>query len=109
MRPVASHAELGHTTNSGRIGGSVYLVIPPSKHRCARCCQIRLHATLRRYPALNHSAQFTHNPNDIAEFEQLLAAVRAALDVTMFDALWGRGQKLSLEQAVALALDDIGG
>src|SRR6266540_7123982 len=28
MRPLASHAELGHTTFSGRIGGRVYLSIP---------------------------------------------------------------------------------
>ena len=52
MRPVASQAELGHTTNSGRSGGSVYLVIPPSKHRCARFCQIQLHAILRCYPEI---------------------------------------------------------
>jgi hypothetical protein len=31
----------------------VYLVIPPSKHSCARCCQIQLHAILRCYPRVN--------------------------------------------------------
>jgi hypothetical protein len=39
--------------------------------------------------ALNHRAQFSHNPEDIAEFEQHVAAIRAALDVTTFDALFG--------------------
>src|SRR5215212_11963930 len=37
MRPVASHSELGHTTNSGRIGGRVYLIIPLeslTQHTC---------------------------------------------------------------------------
>src|SRR5690349_14057226 len=49
MRSLAPQSDLGHTTNSGRIGGSVYLVIPPSKHRCARLCQIQLQPMLRRY------------------------------------------------------------
>jgi hypothetical protein len=50
--PIASLApqsDLGHTTNSGRMGVGVYLVIPPSKHPSARCCQFRLHASLWRY------------------------------------------------------------
>src|SRR5919199_5371530 len=49
LRSLAPQSDLGHTTNSGRIGGSVYLVIPPSKHRCTRLCQIHLQPILRRY------------------------------------------------------------
>src|SRR5437016_3463010 len=49
MRSLAPQSELGHTINSGRRGGSVYLVIPLSKHRCARLCQIELQPMLQRY------------------------------------------------------------
>jgi hypothetical protein len=35
-----------------------------------------------------------------------MVAMRAALDVDMFDAAWAHGQVLPLEQAVALALED---
>ena len=38
MRPLAPQAELGHTTNSGRIGGRVVLSIRPT-YRCVRFCQ----------------------------------------------------------------------
>ena len=57
--PIASLApqsDLGHTTNSGRMGVGVYLVIPPSKHPSARCCQLRLHASLWRYPSVRNAA-----------------------------------------------------
>ena len=33
------------------MGVGVYLVIPPRKHPSARCCQLRLHASLWRYLA----------------------------------------------------------
>jgi predicted ATPase/DNA-binding SARP family transcriptional activator len=56
--------------------------------------------------ALNHSAQLVLDPEVSAEFDQHLAAVRSALDAATFKAAWARGQALSLEQAVALALDD---
>ncbi|MBC8160268.1 MAG: tetratricopeptide repeat protein, partial [Roseiflexaceae bacterium] len=56
--------------------------------------------------ALNHSAQITHDPDDTAEFEQHLEWVRTALEFAIFDAAWRHGQALSLEQAVALALEE---
>ena len=57
--------------------------------------------------ALNRSADIKHDPDDIVEFEHNLIAIRDALDSTAFDAAWDVGQGLSLEQAVALALDEM--
>src|SRR5919202_2520525 len=41
MRPRAPHRGLGHTTNSGRRGGRVVLVIHPRYHHCARHVNLR--------------------------------------------------------------------
>src|SRR6266540_3625016 len=49
MRPLASHAELGHTTFSGRIGGRVYLSIP-STVPVRPVLSTHLHAILWCYP-----------------------------------------------------------
>jgi tetratricopeptide (TPR) repeat protein len=57
--------------------------------------------------ALNESEQITHDPEDIEEFEEHVAAVRAALQATAFERAWAAGQRLSLEQAVRLALDEV--
>ena len=41
------------------------------------------------------------------ENEDALAAVRAQLDDAAFDAAWEAGAELSLDEAIALALDSI--
>jgi tetratricopeptide (TPR) repeat protein len=56
--------------------------------------------------ALNQSAHTAPDPNESAEFESLLALVRAALDAATFKAAWERGRQLSLEQAAAVALEE---
>ena len=56
--------------------------------------------------ALNHRADIAQSPEEIAEFKQHLARIRATLSAATFDAAWARGQALSLELAVALALDE---
>jgi len=45
-------------------------------------------------------------PADLVEYEQNLAAVQTALDQEIFAAAWKEGQAMSLEQAIAYALDN---
>ncbi len=45
-------------------------------------------------------------PADMPEFERNIATIRAALAPAVFEAAWQDGRSLSLEQAVALALED---
>jgi tetratricopeptide (TPR) repeat protein len=44
-------------------------------------------------------------PADQVEFEQNLAALQAALEKAAFDAAWAEGQAMTLEQAIAYALN----
>jgi tetratricopeptide (TPR) repeat protein len=48
-----------------------------------------------------------HVPEDKPEFDRSIAAVRAELDQAAFETAWAEGRKLTLEQAVALALDEL--
>jgi predicted ATPase/DNA-binding CsgD family transcriptional regulator len=45
-------------------------------------------------------------PNDQREIDSMIAAVRAQLDETTFQAAWAEGRALTLEQAVAHTLDE---
>ena len=46
------------------------------------------------------------SPVDQAEFDHYQGAARAALEPAAFDAAWAEGQAMTLEQAVAYALED---
>jgi hypothetical protein len=49
----------------------------------------------------------THSfPDERAREEQLVAAAHAQLDEATFAATWAEGQALTLEQAIAYALDE---
>jgi hypothetical protein len=45
-----------------------------------------------------------HQPTDKPEIERIITAVRAQLDEATFRRLWDEGQRMTLEQAVSLAL-----
>jgi predicted ATPase/DNA-binding CsgD family transcriptional regulator len=47
-----------------------------------------------------------HQPNDKREIDGMIAAVSAQLDEPTFQAAWAQGRELTLEQAVAQALDE---
>ncbi len=47
-----------------------------------------------------------HQPGDKREIDDIIAAVRAQLDDATFQATWTQGRGLTLEQAVAQALDE---
>ncbi|EFH89134.1 LuxR C-terminal-related transcriptional regulator [Ktedonobacter racemifer] len=47
-----------------------------------------------------------HQPNDKREIDGIIATVRAQLDEETFQATWAQGRELTLEQAVAQALDE---
>jgi predicted ATPase/DNA-binding CsgD family transcriptional regulator len=47
-----------------------------------------------------------HQPNDKREIDGMIATVRAQLDEATFQAAWAQGRELTLEQAVAQALDE---
>jgi tetratricopeptide (TPR) repeat protein len=47
-----------------------------------------------------------HLPNDKWEIDDMIAAVRAQLDEATFQAAWEEGRELTLEQALAQALDE---
>jgi predicted ATPase/DNA-binding CsgD family transcriptional regulator len=47
-----------------------------------------------------------HQLNDKSEIEAIITTVRAQLDEATFQAFWAKGRELTLEQAVALALDE---
>jgi hypothetical protein len=44
-------------------------------------------------------------PADVADYDRTLAALRAALGEEAFAAAWAAGQAMSLDEAVALALE----
>ena len=44
----------------------------------------------------------------VEEYEQILEETRAALDDAEFARAWERGQSLDVDEAVALALGDVG-
>jgi hypothetical protein len=43
------------------------------------------------------------------EYDQMVAQVRSLLDETEFDQLWTEGRSLTMEQAIALALNEANG
>ncbi|HET8846623.1 MAG TPA: hypothetical protein VFN35_34495, partial [Ktedonobacteraceae bacterium] len=45
-------------------------------------------------------------PSDQMELDAIIAAVHAQLDDATFQSIWDQGRELTLEQAVALALDE---
>jgi len=45
------------------------------------------------------------DPQEVSDFEAHVALVRGALEDDTFDAIWARGQTLTLEQATELALE----
>jgi hypothetical protein len=47
-----------------------------------------------------------HQPNDKREIDGIIASVHAQLDEATFQAAWAQGRELTLEQAVAQALDE---
>ncbi len=47
-----------------------------------------------------------HQPNDKREIDGIIAAVQAQIDEETFQAAWVEGRELTLEQAVAEALDE---
>jgi predicted ATPase/class 3 adenylate cyclase len=48
------------------------------------------------------------DPADEAEYKRNLALARAQLDEAVFNAAWAEGQKMTVEQAVELALKEVG-
>ncbi len=44
--------------------------------------------------------------NERADYDRYVAAVRTELDQAAFDTAWAEGRNLSLDQAVALALEE---
>jgi hypothetical protein len=46
-------------------------------------------------------------PADMPDLERSIAAVRAQLDPELFQAVWANGRTMSLEQAVAFALEHL--
>ena len=47
-----------------------------------------------------------HHPSDWPEIERIIADVRAQLDPAVFEAAWAEGRTMTLERAVALALEE---
>jgi hypothetical protein len=47
-----------------------------------------------------------HQPSDKPEYDRIVAAVRARLDDAAFQAAWAQGREMTLQQAVAYALED---
>jgi len=47
------------------------------------------------------------DPADQVEFDRTLAMVRAQLDEAAFNAAWAEGRKMTLEQAVEYALENL--
>jgi predicted ATPase/DNA-binding CsgD family transcriptional regulator len=47
-----------------------------------------------------------HHPSDRPEIERIIADVRAQLDPAVFEAAWAEGRAMTLERAVALALEE---
>jgi hypothetical protein len=47
-------------------------------------------------------------PSDTPEYHRIRAEVRAHLDDTAFAAAWAEGRSMTLEQAIAYALEDVG-
>jgi hypothetical protein len=45
-------------------------------------------------------------PNEHPEYERMVAAARARLGEDAFAAAWARGRTISLEQAIAFALEE---
>ncbi len=44
----------------------------------------------------------------LAEFERNLASVKEQLDGATFEAAWAEGQAMSLEEAIAYAMEGVG-
>ncbi|HSH81420.1 MAG TPA: hypothetical protein VLA19_23070, partial [Herpetosiphonaceae bacterium] len=49
-----------------------------------------------------------HQPSDMPEIDRIVAAVRERLDDAAFDSAWAEGRAMTLEQAVADALEEAG-
>jgi hypothetical protein len=66
------------------------------------------HATLilGAAEALNRGAKLAPDPEELELFEQALSAARMALDTATFAFAWQRGEYLSIDQLVAMALDE---
>jgi non-specific serine/threonine protein kinase len=56
--------------------------------------------------ALFESTGYIPQPGDIPEFERYEAAAREALDGVTFETAWAEGQAMSLDEAIAYALDE---
>ena len=46
------------------------------------------------------------HPTERADYERTVAALRVALGDAAYEAAWAQGQALTLEQAIALALEE---
>ena len=99
-RSLAVLAEM-HTVSDVTLSLSKLAAVAVAEQHLERAAVL-----LSAVEALDRGAQITHDPDDTAEVELSLAALRAELDGATFDAAWSRGQVLSLEQAVDLACDD---
>jgi non-specific serine/threonine protein kinase len=56
--------------------------------------------------ALGETVNIKLPPLDRADLDRDVAAARAQLDESTFTAAWGEGRKMTLEQAIAFALED---
>ena len=59
--------------------------------------------------ALREAIGVNIQAGDRPDYERSLAATRAKLDDATFDDLWGQGRVMSLDQAIAYALEDVTG
>jgi predicted neutral ceramidase superfamily lipid hydrolase len=55
--------------------------------------------------ALRETSGASIPPVDRADYDRILAAVRAQLDEQTFAAAWAEGRAMTLEQAIAYALE----
>jgi predicted ATPase/DNA-binding CsgD family transcriptional regulator len=69
----------------------------------------QLFAAQEQFSRLVPPRSLYFSPREAEEYQQYLAAARAALDEEAFSAAWEAGQQLSIEQIVQLALEITGG
>jgi tetratricopeptide (TPR) repeat protein len=113
---IASHQhEPAHAVNWFRRSLTLFQALEDRQGIAA--CLVRLAATWHTAGQLTHAArllgaadviQAAGGPDQVdrADYDRILAVVRAQLDDATFTASWDEGQTMTLEQAIADALED---
>ena len=72
----------------------------------AQDCPDRAAQLLGAASALIDITGFKLRPVDVAEYERTAGMVRNAMGDAQYDAAWGSGRAMSIQQAITLALDE---